>query len=202
MEKGLYSGPKTVAPKLSNLHNKKPLHLIDEFKNMLLNNIKILVIAACILFIWALLEGVAITGCIFLITLLYIAYSSYNGLKDLEKLDAGQNSYTFLRSFRDWIHQSIERYGKLYRIVYPLLIITFYLAVWCSDSFSDIRQEISADSKMFLGLNISATIFVLIIASLTSIFSKALHRKDVNLIYSGIINKLNASIADMEELNA
>ena len=37
-------------------------------------------------------------------------------------------------------------------------------------------------------------------AVLMSIFSKAIHRKDVKTIYGGILKKLDSALAEMEEL--
>lgn len=49
-------------------------------------------------------------------------------------------------------------------------------------------------------LHLGTTIFVLTFALLMSIFSKSIHRRDVKIIYGGIMNKLEASLAEMEEL--
>ncbi len=167
---------------------------------MIYRNIWGIIIGSVLLFIGAYLIGALIAGSIILIMMTYVAYTAYKELKNLEKIDKGQSSYLFLKSFKEWIERSIERYGKMYRIVYPVLILAFYFGIWFSDSLIDVRQEVSDHSNLFFGLHLGTTIFVLTFAVLMSIFSMAIHRKDVKTIYSGIMNKLDSSLAEMEEL--
>lgn len=199
-KEGFLNTESLIAPKVNNLYNKKSLHIMAKFKKMFLNNIWGIIIGSSLLFIGAYFAGALLAGSIVLIMMLYIAYTAYNELKNLEKIDKGQSSYLFLKSFKDWIDQSIERYGKMYKVVYPVLILTFYFGIWFSDSLIDMRQKVSEDSDLFFGLHVGTTIFVLTFALLMSIFSKSIHRKDVKTIYGGIMNKLDSSLAEMEEL--
>lgn len=199
-KEGFLNRESLIAPKVNNLYNKKSLHIMAKFKKMFLNNIWGIIIGSSLLFIGAYFAGALLAGSIVLIMMLYIAYTAYNELKNLEKIDKGQSSYLFLKSFKDWIDQSIERYGKMYKVVYPVLILTFYFGIWFSDSLIDMRQKVSEDSDLFFGLHVGTTIFVLTFALLMSIFSKSIHRKDVKTIYGGIMNKLDSSLAEMEEL--
>ena len=191
-----------IAPKVNNLYNQKSLHLTDKFKKMFLNNIWGIVIGASLLFIGAYFAGAPLAGSIVWIMMLYVAYTAHLELKNLKKIDKGQSSYLFLKSFKDWIDQSIERYGNMYRVVYPILILTFYFGMWFSDSFVGVRQKVSEQSDLLFGLHPGTTIFAFTVAVLMSIFSKAIHRKDVKAIYGGIMNKLDASLAEMEQLRA
>lgn len=199
-KEGFLNTESLIAPKVNNLYDKKSLHIMAKFKKMFLNNIRGIIIVSSLLFMGAYFAGALLAGSIVLIMMLYIAYTAYNELKNLEKIDKGQSSYLFLKSFKVWIDQSIERYGKMYRIVYPILILTFYFGIWFSDSLIDVRQKVSAHSDLFFGLHLGTTIFVLTFALLMSIFSKSIHRKDVKTMYGGILNKLNSSIAEMEDL--
>ncbi|MDC6390656.1 hypothetical protein PP182_18360 [Maribacter sp. PR1] len=199
-KEGFLDTESLIAPKVNNLYDKKSLHIMAKFKKMFLNNIRGIIIVSSLLFMGAYFAGALLAGSIVLIMMLYIAYTAYNELKNLEKIDKGQSSYLFLKSFKVWIDQSIERYGKMYRIVYPILILTFYFGIWFSDSLIDVRQKVSAHSDLFFGLHLGTTIFVLTFALLMSIFSKSIHRKDVKTMYGGILNKLNSSIAEMEDL--
>lgn len=201
-KEGFLNTESLIAPKVNSLYEKKSLHIMAKFKKMFLNNIWSIIIGSSFLFIGAWFAGALLAGSIVLIMMLYVAYTAYNELKNLEKIDKGESSYLFLKSFKVWIEQSIERYGKMYRVVYPMLILTFYFGIWFSDSLADMRQKVSEHSDLFLGLHLSTTIFVLTLALLMSIFSKTIHRKDVKTIYGGILNKLDSSLAEMEELRA
>ncbi|MBB3696478.1 hypothetical protein KMW28_10190 [Flammeovirga yaeyamensis] len=199
-KEGFLNKDALVAPKVNNLYNKKSLHISAKFKRMFLNNILGIIICSSLLFIGSYFAGALIAGSIVLIMMLYVAYTAYNELKSLEKIDKGQSSYLFLKSYKNWIDQSIERYGKMYRFLYPLLILTVYLGIWFSGSFENIRERVSENSDLFFGLHLGTTLLVLSIAILMSVFSKAIHRKDVQIIYGGILNKLESSLEEMEQL--
>lgn len=199
-KEGFLNNDALIAPKVNNLYDKKSLHIITKFKKMFLNNIWGIIIGSFLLFIGAYFIGALLAGGIVLIMMLYVAYTAYHELKDLEKIDKGQSSYLFLKSFKNWIDSSIERYGRMYRVVYPIFILTFYFGIWFSDSFAGMREKVAEQNDLFLGLHLRTTILVLIVASLMSIFSKVIHRKDVKTIYGGIVNKLDASLNEMEEL--
>ncbi|GAA3582175.1 hypothetical protein [Snuella lapsa] len=197
---GFLNSDALIAPKVNNLYDKKSLHIMTKFKKMFSKNIWGILIVSFLLFIGAYFLGALLAGSIVLTMMLYVAYTAYNDLKDLKKIDKGQSSYLFLRSFKDWIELSIERYGKMYRVVYPILILTFYFGIWFSDSFMGFREKVGEHSNLVFGLHLGSTILVLTFALLMSIFSKVIHRKDVKTIYGGIINKLDSSLAEMEEL--
>jgi len=199
-KEGFLNTESLIAPKVNSLYDKKSLHIMAKFKKMFLNNIWGIIIGSSLLFTGAYFAGALLAGSIVLIMMLYVAYTAYNELKKLEKIDKAESSYLFLKSFKVWIDQSIERYGKMYRVVYPILILAFYFGIWFSDSLADVRQKVSEHSDLFFGLHLGTTIFVLSLALLMSIFSKSIHRKDVKTIYGGIMNKLDSSLAEMEEL--
>ncbi len=199
-KEGFLSEDALIAPKVNNLYNKKSLHIMAKFKKMFLINIWGIIIGSSLLFIGSYFAGALLAGSIVLIMMLYVAYTAYNELKNLEKINKGQSSFLFLKSFKDWIDHSIERYGKMYRLVYPILILTFYFGIWFSDNLVFVRQKVSEHSDLFFGIHLGTTIFVVSVALLMSIFSKAIHRKDVKTIYGGIINKLDSSLAEMEHL--
>ncbi len=199
-KEGFLNEDALIVPKVNNLYEKKSLHIIDKFKKMFLNNIWGIIIVSSLLFIGSYFLGALLAGSIFLIMMLYVAYTAFNELKSLEKIDKGQSSYLFLKSFKDWIDSSIDRYGKMYRFVYPMLILTFYFGIWFSDSLEFMRQKVSEHSDLFFGLHPGTTVLVVTFALLMSVFSKAIHRKDVMTIYGGIMNKLDASLEEMEHL--
>ncbi|WP_296705399.1 hypothetical protein [Algoriphagus sp.] len=198
---GFLNGEALVAPKVNDLYNRKSVHIIDKFKRMFKVNIWAIIAASTVLWIGSYFAGALIAGSILLIMMIYIAFSANNDLKALEKLDKGQSSYNYLKSFKGWIEDSIEHYGNMYRIVYPALILTFYFGLWFSDTFSVIREKVMENSNdIFLGVHIYSTIPIIVGAILMSILSKKIHREDIKTVYGGIIKKLDDVIAEMEEL--
>ncbi|MBT8298087.1 MAG: hypothetical protein KJO52_07115 [Maribacter sp.] len=200
-KEGFLNSDALIAPKVNDIYNKKSIHIIEKFKKMFLINIWGIIIGSSILFIGAYFAGALLAGSIVLLMMLYVAYTAYHELKSLEKIDKGQNSYTFLKSFKDWISRSIERYGKMYIVVYPILILTFYFGIWFSDVFANMREIVAESTNdLFFGLHIQTTIIVIIGAVLMSIFSKAIHSRDVKAVYGGILKKIDLALAEMEEL--
>lgn len=192
-----------VAPKVNDIYNKKSTHLIEKFQRMFRNNIWGIVIGASLLFIGAYFAGALLAGSIVFIMLLYVAYTAHQDMKALEKIDKGQSSYAFLKSFRDWIAQSVDRYGKMYRVVYPVLILTFYFGLWFSDVFAGTRELVTErTTDLIFGMHTYTTILMIVFAAAMSFFSKAIHRRDIKIIYGGIIDKLDRALAEMEELSA
>lgn len=200
-KEGFLNEDALIAPKVNNLYNRKSIHIIEKFKKMFLINIWGIAIGSLLLFIASYFAGALLAGSIVLTMMCWVAYTAYCELQALERIDKGQSSYTFLKSFQDWIAKCIERYGKMYRIVYPASILVFYFGIWFSDMFAHKREIVAASTNdLVFGLHIHTTIIVIIMAVLMSIFSKAIHRKDVKTIYGGILKKLDSALAEMEEL--
>ena len=200
-KEGFLNRDALIAPKVNDIYNMKSIHIIDKFQKLFLINIWGIIIGSSLLFIASYFAGALLAGSIVLIMMFWVAYTAYQELKALEKIDRGQSSYTFLKSFKDWISKSIDRYGKMYRVVYPVLILVFYFGIWFSDMFAGKREMVAANSNdLVFGLHIYTTIIIIIAAVLMSIFSKAIHSKDVKTIYGGILRKLDLALAEMEEL--
>lgn len=192
-----------VAPRVNDIYNKKSMHLIEKFERMFQINIWGIVIGASLLFIGAYFAGALLAGSIVLIMLWYVAYTAYQDLKVLEKIDKGQSSYVFLKSFRDWIARSVDRYGNMYRVVYPVLILAFYFGIWFSDVFASMRELVAESTNdLLFGMHTYTTIGMVVFAAVMGFFSKTIHRRDVEAIYGGIIKKLDLALAEMEALRA
>lgn len=191
-----------VAPQVNDLYNRKSAHIIEKYSRMFRNNIWLIIGGASMLWIASYFAGALLAGSIVLVMMLYVAYTATNEMKALEKVDKGQNSYAYLKAFKAWIENSIERYGSMYRVVYPALILTFYFGLWFSDIFLGIREKVVESSNdLIFGVHIQSTIPILLGAILMSVFAKKIHREDVKTIYGGILKKLDDAISEMEELS-
>lgn len=200
-KKGFLEGQALVAPKVNNLYNQKSVHITEKYMRMFRNNIWGIIIGATILLIGSYFIGAFIAGSVLFITLMAVAYSAKNDMESLTKLDKGQSSYEYLSAFRDWIEDSIVKYGSLYRIVYPILILCFYFGLWFSDIFGDVRQTITENSEyLFFGTHLHITMVMLSGSVIMSVLAKRIHREDVRSLYGGIMKKLDETLAEMEEL--
>lgn len=200
---GFLNSKALIAPEVNDIYNKKSNHIIEKYEKMFQRNIWGIIIGASLLFIGSYFVGAMLAGGVILIMMLYVAYTAYVELQALKQIDKGQDSYTYLNSFKNWINRSIERYGKMYRVIYPVLLLTFYFGFWFSDFLDGKRQEVAQNtSDMIFGLHIYSTVIVLFAAILMSVFSKAIHRRDVKAIYGKVMNKLDVALEEMEELRA
>jgi hypothetical protein len=200
-KEGFLNTDALVAPKLNDLYNKKSLHISAKFQRMFRVNIWAIVAGSSLLLIASYFAGALWAGSIVFLMMAYVAFTAHREMQALERIDKGESSYVFLKSFKDWIDKSVERYGNMYRIVYPTLILTFYFGIWFSDVFAEMREKVAESSgDLFFGVHIYTTILVIAAAAMMSIFSKAIHRKDVGIVYGGILGKLDLSLAEMEEL--
>lgn len=199
-KEGFLNSNALIAPKVNDIYNKKSIHIIEKFERMFKNNIRGIVMGASILFVGSYFVGALLGGGIIIVLFLYVAYTAYKELKSLERIDKAQSSYAFLKSFKEWIEKSIERYGRMFRVVYPVFILTFYFGMWFSDSFDGMREKVAEHSDLFFGLHVYTTLVVIIAAITMSIFSKTIHRMDVKTLYGRILKKLDLTLAEMEEL--
>lgn len=201
-KEGFLTSDALVAPRVNSLYDRKSIHMIEKFEKMFRNNIWGIILGASFLFIASYFAGALLAGTVVLLLMLYVAYTAYDELQALKKIDKGASSYIFLKSFKGWIDRSTERYGSMYRVVYPILLLTVYLGIWFSDVFEPKRELVIANSTdVFFGMHTYTTLVVLLAAVMMAIFSKAIHRRDVGIIYGQIIKKLDRAIAEMEELS-
>lgn len=201
-KEGFLKNEALVAPQVNNLYTKKSVHLIDRFKKMFASNIRWIIAGSLALLVAAYFAGAILAGLLQFLMMSYVAYTAYHELKALEEIDKGENSFRYLQTFKAWIENSIERYGRMYRVVYPGLILIFYFGLWFSDLMGSLRLKVAeSNDNLIFGMHLYTTLFVLVFALIMSIFSKAIHRKDVKLMYGGILRKLDVALADMKDLS-
>ncbi|TDK50241.1 hypothetical protein [Algoriphagus formosus] len=190
-----------IAPKVNDLYNRKSIHLVEKFQRMFKINIWGIIIGASLILIASFGAGAGLAGVIIFITLMAVAYSAKLDSDGLKQLDKGQSSFEYLSSFREWIQQSIEKYGSLYRIVYPVFILTFYFGLWFSDLLEPIREKVAENSSnLIFGMHVPTTLLIIGGAIAMGFFAKRIHREDVELMYGKIMGKLDEALQEMEEL--
>ena len=104
-KQGFLKSDALVAPKINDIYNRKSMHMIEKFEKMFRINIWGIIIGSSLLFVVATLAGALLAGSLMLIMMFYVAYTAYLELKSLEKLDKGQSSYAFLKSFKGFFRK-------------------------------------------------------------------------------------------------
>lgn len=192
-----------VAPKVFDLYNRKSINTVDKLLEMGKTNLLFIAAGGIVLLTIAIMNGATLAGLVlFGLLMLSVRYGKKQSQK-IEQIDKTQSSYTYLKAVKSWLDETIIGYTKLYRVLYPALILTFSIGFLTSDAFSEELVRISQNSPellTFLGIPLLWYIPMLILAGASSLFTKRLFNADLNIVYKGVFTRLDALIADMEEL--
>lgn len=193
-----------IAPKLNDLYNQKSQHIVDRFKRMFAINLNGILIAASLFFVASFFAGVPILGTLLAGQLLALVIIGKKQSRGLEIIDKGGTSYQYLKAFDSWHKEAISVYARLYRILYPLLFITFMLGMWFANFNEVTRMKLQAepDIDMIWGIPLWGIIGIGVFALLMGVFSGRLYKWDMKIVYGQVTQKLEELITDMEELRA
>jgi len=152
-------------------------------------------------FLDALWQGVAIA-----VLLLATAWYSKKQIERIEVVEAGQNSYDYLKSFQQWLDSVLLKNGRVIRFTYPiyfLIVMNMLFSSWSSQEELANKVVQKFPDVTFIGdIPLVAWIITAVITVLMFIFSKQIYLFDVRLMYGRIFDKLDATIKEMESLRA
>ncbi|MDC3132640.1 hypothetical protein OA501_00295 [Flavobacteriaceae bacterium] len=197
-----------VAPKLNNLYNQKSIHIIDKFKRMYrINRIAIAVFAIIVLPV-SFISKIPYLGVFMFFAFSIIIVVSGRFMKKLKKINSGDTSYQYLISFYNFIKELISVNAKLSRFLYPYIFIAIIFGFWFGDIGGNIpgkkfTSKLIADypdMQLVLGLPLIGVVGVTFIVFILALIGGKIGTWDLNLVYSGIVKKLEELINDMEEL--
>lgn len=192
-----------VAPKVFDLYNRKSINAVDKLLEMGGNNLRYIIAGGIALLILAIYYGATLAGVIlFSLLMITVLYGKHQA-KKIKLLSKTESSYKYLKLVQDWLNETIDGYTKLYRILYPALIITFSVGLLTSNLFENELLGISERSpelSTFLDVPLIWYIPIIILAIISSVFAGRLYQADLNLVYKSVFNKLETLIEEMEEL--
>ena len=135
-----------------------------------------------------------------------VAVGRKQGLK-LNDLDQGQSSYEYLKSFQNWLNDTLEQYTRLHKFIYPVLFLaTIYIVAFNNLVVRKAGMTIwdkimsNPDTLIYFGVPVLWIVPTVLITILITIFSAPIYRADVGTIYGSIIKKIDEMVKDMEEL--
>lgn len=209
-KEGFLNKDQFIAPKLTNLYNKKSEHIVDKFTRML--KINLITIVAGSFFILGISWTVKIPymGIGFFILLNTHAIINFKLMQGLHKIDKNMNSYQYLKSFDDWLKEMISLNQKFARVLYPLILLSIIAGFW----FGTIGEDIPGDffvnklivqyPEMLLvfGIPIYLLLGLMFIMALLAFTAGQIFKWDLYIIYGRVIEKLDEILKDMEELRA
>ena len=198
-----------IAPKINQLYEAKSINTIDKFKSMYHKNYW---------FIWILLLAHAIGG--YVSTNVYFAMYmsalfvpilvlSKKQIRKMDALDLNESSYTYLDTFNNWLQKMINDFRLVYRFFYPLYFIGLVWFLALNDTGEDgdyisVAYRILQSDQVFKVAGIPV-IWVSVILTLTGIvayFSPKLFMFDIRLVYGRLMDRLDTTLKEMEDLRA
>lgn len=193
-----------IAPKLNDLYNQKSMHIVDRFKRTGKRNLYGIGLGSILFFGITIILKIPIVGILVGMIMAYLIWVGKRRSARLELIDQGENSYEYLKSFDDWLKETIAAYRQIYRYVYPALFAIFILGA----VYAQFPGQESMATHLFqkpvdeytLGIPLMALVPLLLIIFLVRFFSDVIYRFDVYSIYGGILKKLDELLQDMEEL--
>jgi hypothetical protein len=207
-KEGFLKDDALVAPKLNDLYNQKSIDIVEKFKRMYkLNRIGI---AAFAIIIIPLSYGTKMISMGILMSLLFIviSYIAKKYSMQLNKIDKNTSSYEYLSAFNTWVKNMIALNSKLSTFMYPYIFIAMTLGFW----FIQIEEKILGNilingivsefptTYLINGFPILLLIPFFLAIGVIAFFGSKIGKWDINLVYGRILNRLENTLSDMEEL--
>jgi len=207
-KEGFIKNDALVAPKLNDLYNQKSIDIVEKFKRMYkINRIAIVAFAILIIPISYITKTIylGIPMALLFITVTIIAQKFS---KQLDAIDKNTSSYEYLSSFDKWVKDMITVNSKLSTFMYPYIFIAMALGFWFIDIDEDILGNMLINgitsefptTYLVNGFPILLIIPFLIMIGVLAFFGGKIGKWDINLVYGGILRKLEELLSDMEEL--
>ncbi len=202
-KEGFLKDSKLIAPQVINLYDRKSIHLVEKMQRLFKGNLWMVIGLGIILFLICLYIGSPVIGVCALSVMLFLALVGFQKMKDNQEIDKALNSYEYMKAFNNWLKSTMAYYVRVYRVVYPLLIILFALGVWYSKWHDKLLQkvlELNPDVWLVYDIPFVLIATTLSLATVMSIFAGTIYRLDVYSLYGGVIRKLEEMLEEMEQL--
>lgn len=205
---GFLQSDALVAPKLNNLYNQKSIHIVDKFRKKYKINLIAIIAFSFIVLPMSFISGMPYMGILMFILFNGIVIINRKLRKRLEKIEKNLNSYQYLSSFDMWIKDLISVNTKLSRYLYPYTFLSVIIGYWFGSIGGNIPGA-EAVNKLILnhpntylvfGLPLLGILGVILVVCVLAFFGGKIGKWDLNLVYGGILKKLEVLLADMEEL--
>lgn len=202
-KEGFLNEKSLVAPKINDLYNQKSKHVVDKVKRMFRVNLIVIVIMSIFFPILYYFLDVIWQGVAFSVLTLLTAWYGKLQMNGLKTLDQGATSLEYLKSFDRWLKDVFSRSEKIARFYYTLCLLIAMSTIGSAWNKGELTSKMyqKYPDLIFIG---NIPLFALIIAGVATLlmfyFSDRIYKWDVRLMYGGIIDKLEETIAEMEKL--
>ena len=207
-KEGFLKNDALIAPKINDLYNQKSIDIVDKFRRLYKINIIGLTLFALILLPIATFVHIPYMGIPMFLILMSVANFGMKFKKKLDAINKNANSYQYLKSFNDWTKEMMAFNTKISRFLYPFVFLSMVAGFWFGSFGGNIpgndfvnRLLIEfPDMIMIFGLPLFGVIGLLFILILLAVFGGKIGEWDLKIGYGRILKRLDALLADMEEL--
>ncbi|WP_339923426.1 hypothetical protein [uncultured Cyclobacterium sp.] len=209
-KEGFLKNEAFVGPKVTNLYNKKSIHIIDKYKRMFKINLTAIVIGSIVVLGASFFVGIPIMGIGLFLVSSGVFIVNKRLAKGLDGIDENVNSYQYLLSFRGWLEDQVSVNIKMARVYYPLIILSVIMGFWFSTSNGEQVSETIMnklvlkypDLYVVFGMPLIGLFALVLILVIIALFGGKIYKWDLNMVYGRVIKKLDELILDMEDLRA
>jgi len=209
-KEGFLESDALVAPKINNLYNQKSIHIIDKFKKMFKINLIAIVAFSFVFLIVSFFVGIPITGVMFFVALSVLVLINKKLLNGLDKIDKGESSYQYLKTFNEWIKKQVAINKKISTFLYPIIFISMVLGFWFKNAEGMplgerlVNEVLSGfpDTYLINGIPLIGIVIALLILVLLAFFGGRIYKWDLNLVYGRVFKKLEELMTDIENLRS
>ena len=203
---GFLNEKASVVPKINDLYNQRSKYLVDRIKRMFRANLWMIGAMAVLMpvilyFIGALWQGLAAA-----FLLLAFGWYSSRQVRAIQGLDFGTNSYDYLKNYRQWLREVIQKNERIMRFFYPLnllIALSIILSAWNAQEELQLKFMARFPDLIYIdGIPLLALIVFGILLVVMTLFSGKIYRWDVAMVYGRVFNKLDETIQEMEQLKS
>jgi len=209
-KEGFLKNDALVAPKVNNLYNQKSKHIVDKFKRKYKINLIAIIVFSFIVVPISFISEIPYLGILMFILFTSVVIINRKFRKQLKKIDKSLNSYQYISSFDMWVKNLISVNTKMSRYLYPYIFLSMIIGFWFGSFGGNIPGEEFVDkliidypnTYLVFDLPLFGILGVILVTSLLAFFGGRIGKWDLNLVYGGILKKLEVLLADMEELRS
>ena len=209
-KEGFLQSDALVAPKLNNLYNQKSIHIVDKFRRRYKIHLISLIAFSFIVLPMSFISGLPYMGILMFILFNGVVIVNRKVRKRSDKIEKSLNSYQYISSFDMWTKDLVSVNTKLSRYLYPYTFLSIIIGYWFGSIGGNIPGE-EAVNKLILdypntylvfGLPLLGILGIILVVCILAIFGAKIGKWDLNLVFGGILKKLEVLLADMEELRS
>jgi len=190
-KQGFKAESKLTAPAISNLYKRKSKLVIQQINSKSKKDNLSLIPVGLIIFGVLAFIGEILIGAYSVVLIFVLFFVNKKVLKDLETIDIKDNTYAYLLNYRNQVKKIMKYSTWIAGLGFPLVAIPAY---WMFFEGTKIMDKFNA---LDLGMEILIVLGLALVLSAIGILG---YRLSTQVVYGKLLERLESTIADMDEL--